>query len=169
MDETTQPFIGIDPDDTAQVSVRGAVFTIGVVDQGVWGRLQAEEQLAHEGAKRRAIRRLADEGLDPEELVEGGKVSRLMLAAFLDPVFQETHFHVQVEAVRHAVRDHDGLLRRDGTTYPCQRVALKQAFGEVSVLSEATLRVYRANRAIIEALWQPISRMQTVGEAEKKA
>ena len=170
MDETTQPFIGIDPDDTAQVQVRGATVTIGAIDQGVWSRINAEAQLAHEGAKRRAIRRLASEGLDPEELAEGGTaVSRLQLEAYMDPGFREQHFNVQCEAVRHAVRAHDGLLKRDGSAISCERVPLKQAFGECTVLSEATLRVYRANPVLVEALWMPIFRMQTLGEAEKKA
>jgi len=166
-DQTTQPFIGLDPDDTAEVKVGGATFTSGVSDQGMWARTHAEAVLAYENAKRRAIKRIADEGGDPEEPVEG-KTTRLDVEAYTDPTYRERLFNAQCEAVRYAVRGHEGLLKRDGTPHPFQRNTLKRDFGEVHALDEATLRLYRANPRIVEALWMPIWRLQTLGEAEKK-
>lgn len=169
--EVATPFLGVDPDDTAEMSVGGATFTIGVIDQGVWERINSDAVLSFEAAKRRAIKQLAAEELDPEEVVrESGefKLRRVDEAALGDPAYNEHMVSVMLEAIRFAVRGHAGVAKKSGAVVPFKASTAKHEGGTVPTVGDDTLRYYRANPRLIQPLWLAIRRFQVLGEVEKK-
>jgi hypothetical protein len=163
-------FIGVDPDDTQEVLAGGARFTIGVVEQGVWLRLAHESTLAREKAQRRAIRRLNEEGIDPEEAVPGRTdgLRRVDLATFGDPEFQGRQHALNVEACKYAVRGHEGFGRRNGQPVPFHTTTAKHDGAALQVMADDSLRHYAANPPIVQAIWLAVMRMQVLGPEEKK-
>jgi hypothetical protein len=166
-----KPFVGIDPDDTLEVEEGGAVITIGVINQGAWQRLYTESLLATESAKRRTIKRLADEGVEPESIAfeaNGIPVTVLAVETHADPALQDQMHDIQTRAARLAVRHHRNIQKRDGSPVPCVTEKKQIAGRAATVLSEETLAFYAANQMLLSAVWSGLRRLQTLGAVEKK-
>lgn len=177
MTETTeQPLCGIDPDDTVEVAVGGARFTVGIIEHGLWARLTNEIDLAYQLGKRRAIKRLSEEGIAPEEVAHTvpaagdapeRQVTQLQIAAVNEPGYRERLTRAMAEVVRYAVRGHSGFVSKKGPI-PFTTEARKHEGVEVQVVSAETMRWYTANPAVINACYLAARRLQELGDTEKK-
>lgn len=172
-----QPLVGIDPEDTQDVCIGGATFTLGVIDAGLWARIADEAQLLFEAAQRRAIRRCAAEGLDPEERIggrmgAGGEVvGALPRAAFMaqnDPEFRPAWMALIVQALRLSLRGHSGFVNRKGEPFPFERTRETVEGMQLEVATPKTLAAYRVNPRVLYELWIALQALHTLGVLEKK-
>ena len=172
----SQSFIGIDPDDTRTARVNGASFTVGVIEQGIWERLRNEATLTYEAARRRAIRRMAEAGERPDEVVVPADPSKglksdltaLDVAAPSDPLYRERIHQLMCEAARWAVRGHEGFAKRDGSPVPFVTASETYEGCPRTVVGAETMRWYRANPLVVQSVWLELQKLQSLGEHEKK-
>ncbi len=175
--ELEQPLIGIDPDDTVEVKVLGARFTIGIIEHGVWARLSNEIDLAYQLGKRRAIKQLDDAGIAPSEVAhvlpavdgkEERRVTQVEIATVSEPGYRERLNRAMAEVVRHSVRGHAGFVRRDMTEIPFTTETRKHEGLELAVVGAETMRWYTANPTVLNAVYAAARRLQELGATEKK-
>lgn len=163
---------GIDPDHTREVDVYGAKFTIGVIDSGVWERINNDSILAYEGGLRRSIKRLADEGIDPEEVVktndDGSTVRKVDTAAWSEPKFRERLVSIMEEAAKYSIRGHSGFQKPNGEPVPFEMGESTSEGRKIPTVGVETLRWYRQNTVVLFAVWVEIKNLMNLGSAEKK-
>lgn len=164
--------VGVDPDYTEELAYGPAVVVIGPTAAGAWERLELQAMLANQDATRRAVRKLAALGIEPEaEVRRVGPIiiTALMAEMGLDPVFKEELRCVSLEAVRLSVRGHMGFAFADGTPRPFSVTREKLRGRPVDVVGEATMRFYEANPGLVDAIWSALKRLNRFEEPEKKA
>lgn len=160
----TDPLIGVDPNDTKEVSFGGARFIVGVMGAGDWDVIEARHALARQRATRRAIKELSDAGTDPERVVhtsrEGTEVTEADMAVMQDPLFIQEMNGVLLEAARLSVRGHSGFVNRNGDQFEFSLVDGKVA--------PTVVEVYARNSKLLRALWLHIRELNDMGTLAKK-
>lgn len=158
-------FIGIDPDDTREVVMKGATFTVGVLPSGLWDIVSTQSTISFQDARRRAIAKLSSEGQSPEEIKDG------MMAcdreAVLDPMFIKSQFKIRMEALKFGLRGHVGFKTKNSAV-PFELEDFDFDGVNVKVVSEKTLRVYRVNPRIVTALWMSLMKVNELSDLAKK-
>lgn len=147
-----EALIGIDPDATVEVSLRGATFIVGVLDAATWERLNHRFGVAYRDAQRRAI---AEVGMDNENEMA------VPLAMAVDPKFTEERFEIWTAAARRCIRGHKGLIKKDKT----EVAFTTDRTGEVA---EITMRWYALLPGLMEQVWYSLRSLHTLEENEKK-
>lgn len=195
--EEFEPLIGISPDDVEEVrlTVNGkptaAVFTLGPLPGAVWHRLKSERAVLRQKYIALAISRLKAEGLEPledepgqdeieelrlasmrkiigdeaaeaEKVRSAGRLSRLDVALVRDRDFLAALHGLFLEGAAYALRGVRGIVRR-GTREPIH-------FARIGDRIDArTLEYFSVNDDMLSQMWPVIEKMNTLGEAEKKA
>lgn len=173
MDNIEDGLIGVDPDDTAEVAVGGARFTVGPIPAGIWEKLSSRTRLAFLEAKARAIRDLSAQGLQPDEVEPamrevGSGLTRADMAAMGDETYKEKVVHIHAEAVSWAVRGHQKFLRRTKEPVPLEFVEVDLGGYKAKRLAESSMRFYRANPVVMREIWTSLWALNELGDAGKK-
>lgn len=159
-------FIGIDPDDTLEVNFSGGTFTLGVLPVGLWDRFSSRSMVTYMNAYRRAIAKLKDEGRDPDEKPKG-IISLAELEVTVDPQFLSEMSMVRTDALKYGLRGHANFKtkKREVPFTTCEQVVEGV---KVTVVEEATLKFYRAQKTLVEALWIKLRKLHDLESDEKK-
>lgn len=167
----SDPFVGVDPDDTMDIDFHGAVITIGVMPQGVWERITNELHSAHRDAKRRAIARMVEEKRDPSATVPfaGREVTMADVEVLRDAVYMESVFKLSLEAAGWSVRGHKNWNKTNGSPVPCMHIVKMYEGTEWKRLDGVTLRHYAANAGLVDAVWTATKKMQELEDDAKKS
>lgn len=165
--------VGIDPDHTEEVAYGPAVVVVGPTSAGAWERIRLGTLLATQDAHRRAIRKLAAEGLEPEAVVRtnpnGSVLTALDAELRLDPLLSAQIRDAMLEAARFSVRGHTGFAFADGTPRPFSVTREKIRGRSIDVVGDETMRFYEANPQLVDLIWRRLVVLNTFGEPEKKA
>lgn len=166
----TEPdaFVGIDPDDTITIEFDKGKFTLGVLPVGLWDRFAARSFVAVQHARRVTIKRLAEEGKNPEELV-GETATLLDIELQRDDTYRAEQHRVWVDAVRYGLRGHEKFNTKAGKPVPFLTETKIIDGVELQVVTETTLKHYRPNMILMVALWGGLRQLHTIGVPEKKA
>lgn len=164
--DNTDGLIGVDPDDTMDVEMGGATFVVGPVPGDVWEKLSGERALLLQDSVRRAIKRISDRGENPDDFWVDRKrqvstMTKLEVESSSDPSYRHAMIPVMVEGAKHALRDHRKFLTRKREPIPFKR--------SNGVVEEETLRYYRVNVTVLEAVWLHLYILNTLGDQGKKA
>lgn len=156
-------FLGIDPDDTTTVQFGTGKFTLGVLPLGRWDHIWGRMTAAYRTASRLVIRRLAEQGIDPEEIVyekDETKLTRLDAEVRADPDFHKQEFELMLEGLKYGLKKHEGVFTRSG------EIAFEAANG---VLSPRMLAFYGVNPKLVTALWVNLRKLHVLEAPAKKA
>lgn len=167
-EQVPEEFNGIDPDDTRDVVMRGATFTVGVLPAGLWNIISTQNAMAFEESKRRAIAKLAAEGRDPESVEEGWTGTLAERTAATDEKGMHELARTRMEALKYGLRGHKGFKVK-GKDVPFVTVSTNIDGIDVTVVTESTLRFYRANPNIVMALFLSLMKVNTLSDLAKKA
>lgn len=164
----TEPdaFIGIDPDDTLTITFGKGKFTLGVLPVGLWDRFAARSFVAVQHARRVTIKRLADEGKNPDEMV--GEISTLDIELQRDDEYREEQHRIWVDAIRYGLRGHDKFNTKAGKPVPFITETKVIDGVSMQIVAEATLKHYRPNMILMVALWGGLRKLHTIEVPEKK-
>ncbi len=165
--------IGIDPDERKEVPYRGATFTLRVMPKGLFTRLRQGNLVAIEQAKRRVIKRLADDGIDPEgefyRSEDGSFVlSNLAHHTLNEPGYSEALHAYEVELIRWSLVGHRGFCKADGTEIPFVTEPRRQEGEDWQVPTSSTLRWYGVNKDLLSTLFLQAEALNLLGPTEKK-
>lgn len=162
-------FIGIDPSDTIVIKYGNGEFTLGVLPAGMWDRVNTRMIIALTNARRECIRDLAAKGLDPEEVVgQSTKLTRLDIEVQCQDELKKNVATIHIEALRYGLRAHERFKTKKGTV-PYEATEQVVDGVPVPVVSEKTLRYYRTNPAVSQALWIGFRQLHDLDETAKKA
>jgi hypothetical protein len=167
-----QPLLGVDPDDTAEVRVRGAVVVVGVIDRAAWDVLRSRAADDYLQVFRRKVAEIAAEGGDPSALADPDSPTKMTVADLR--TVQDEEFQARATASRRAlarlaVRGHSGILdRKTRAEVPFATEQERTAWGEVRrVVSLKTLRWYEVN-GLMADVDRAARELNGLGDAEKK-
>lgn len=146
-----EPLIGIDPDATVGVALRGATFTVGVLDAGTWERMNHRYGAVYRDAQRRAIAKVGPEN-------ENEMAVPMEMA--MDIQFREDSFHVWEAVSKLCIRGHRGLLKKDRSPVPY--------VAKDGVVSPETMKWYSLLPGLLEQVWYACRKLHTLEESEKK-
>lgn len=167
-----QPLLGVDPDDTAEVRVRGAVLVVGVVDRAAWDVIRSRAADDYLQVFRRVVKEIADAGGDPSALADPESPTKMTVAdlrTVQDEEFQARALGGMRALARLAVRSHAGILdRKTRAEVPFLTEEERTPWGEVRrVVSAKTLRWYEVN-GLLPAVDRAARELNGLGVAEKK-
>ena len=164
--EESAQLVGVDPDDTDIVEHNGARFTLGVIPAHEWEYIDAQKQEAYKNAARRSIAVIAAAGNSPDEVVgttaNGVQITVADLATHADREFREASGRLYLQALKLGLRGHENFVNRKGKPFPFER----NADGTVA---DSTLRVYAANRDLVDMLYYRLRTINDFGTVGKKA
>lgn len=149
--------------------MKNATFTVGVLPLGLWDVISTQNFVAFEEAKRRAIAKLAAEGLDPEAIEEGWTATMAdRLAANDEQSMRSLQFR-RLEAVRYGLKMHSGFKTRNGKVVPFETEYITVDGQSVKVVAESTLKFYRVNPKLVTNLYLSLMKVNTLSDLGKKA
>lgn len=159
-------FVGIDPDDTLEVQFSGGTFTLGVLPVGLWDRFSSRSMVTYMNAYRRAIAKVKADGRDPDEKPKG-VISLAELEVTVDETFLSEMSMVRIDALKYGLRGHANFKTKKREV-PFTTVEQMVEGVKVMVVDEATLKFYRAQKTLVEALWGHLRRLHDLEADEKK-
>jgi hypothetical protein len=167
------PLVGIDPDARKTVEYGGATFTLRGIPKGLFTRLRQRNLVAIESAKRRVIKRLSEEGVDPEStqitLKDGRVLTHLEVGTMWEPQYQEDLHRYELELMRWSLVGQSGFQRSDDSPVPWVTERAAYEGEELEVPAKETLRWYAANADLLHHLFMHAEGMNMLDASEKKA
>lgn len=162
-------FIGVDPDDTLEVPYGGGQFTLGVMPIGMWDRLNARQMAVFTNTKRAMIKKMTDEGRNPEEMLPSGSGTQLSVEVLRDDSFMAAMFGIRYDAVRFGLVKVEGVSIKGKGPLALERKTEKVDGFPCLVVTEQSMRFFQANSACLEALWSGFRKLHDLDDAAKKA